>query len=88
MDARATTAFESRHITGAISVPLGEVEARLDEFPRDQAIHISCAVGARAYNAVRLLVQHGFDASLLSGGAETWFCVREERPWPTNAPAD
>jgi rhodanese-related sulfurtransferase len=38
VDARATAAFESRHITGAISVPLSEVESRLDEFPRDQEI--------------------------------------------------
>lgn len=42
VDARATTAFESRHIAGAISVPLNEVESRLDEFPRDQEIVFYC----------------------------------------------
>jgi cytoskeletal protein RodZ len=42
VDARTTTAFESRHITGAISVPLSEVESRLDEFPRDQEIVFYC----------------------------------------------
>ena len=34
-------------------------------------------VGARAYNATRLLLQRGYRASLLSGGAETWSCVRD-----------
>jgi cytoskeletal protein RodZ len=42
VDSRAATAFESRHITGAISVPLDVVESRLDEFPRDQEIVFYC----------------------------------------------
>jgi hypothetical protein len=42
VDARATAAFESRHIAGAISVPLSVVEAHLDEFPRDQEIVFYC----------------------------------------------
>jgi NADPH-dependent 2,4-dienoyl-CoA reductase/sulfur reductase-like enzyme/rhodanese-related sulfurtransferase len=88
LDVRDLNETQSSPIEADIHIPLHELRARLDELPRDQAIHISCAVGARAYNAVRLLVQHSFDASLLSGGAETWFCVREERPWPMSTPAD
>ena len=34
-------------------------------------------VGARAYNATRLLLQRGYHASLLSGGAETWCCAKD-----------
>jgi NADPH-dependent 2,4-dienoyl-CoA reductase/sulfur reductase-like enzyme/rhodanese-related sulfurtransferase len=69
-------------IAADIHIPLHQLRGRLDELPADKSIHISCAVGARAYNAVRLLTQREFDASLLSGGAETWFCVKEEHPWP------
>lgn len=42
VDARATTAFDSLHIAGAISVPLSEVESHLDEFSRDQEIVFYC----------------------------------------------
>jgi len=87
LDVREPNEIECSPIDADIHIPLHQLRVRLDELPNDQAIHISCAVGARAYNAVRLLVQHGFDASLLSGGAETWFCVREERPWPVKTPA-
>jgi NADPH-dependent 2,4-dienoyl-CoA reductase/sulfur reductase-like enzyme/rhodanese-related sulfurtransferase len=87
LDVREPNEIECSPIDADIHIPLHQLRARLDELPSDQAIHISCAVGARAYNAVRLLVQHGFDASLLSGGAETWFCVREERQWPVKTPA-
>ena len=81
LDVRDPDEVECSPMTADIRIPLHQLRARLDELPRDKAIHISCAVGARAYNATRLLIQRGFDASLLSGGAETWFCV-EERPWP------
>jgi len=60
-----------------IHIPLNDLRARCDELPKDQPVQICCAVGARAYNATRLLVQRGYDAQLLSGGAETWFCVQQ-----------
>jgi NADPH-dependent 2,4-dienoyl-CoA reductase/sulfur reductase-like enzyme/rhodanese-related sulfurtransferase len=64
-------------IPGELHIPVNELRARLDELPRDRPIHLCCAVGARAYTAVRLLVQHGFKASLMSGGASTWFCLQK-----------
>ena len=42
VDARSAAEYAERHIEGAISVPLSEVEARLDEFPRDQEIVFYC----------------------------------------------
>ena len=38
VDARSAGEYAQRHIPGSISVPLAEVQARLDEFPRDQEI--------------------------------------------------
>jgi len=61
-------------------IPLNDLRSRLDELPKNQPINVSCAVGARAYNAVRLLMQHGFNASLLSGGASAWFCINGKYP--------
>ena len=38
VDARSADQYAAHHIPGAISVPLPQVEARLDEFPRDKEI--------------------------------------------------
>ncbi len=56
-------------------IPLNELRDRLEELNRDTPIHVSCAVGARANNAVRLLNHRGFDASLLPGGTLTLACL-------------
>jgi rhodanese-related sulfurtransferase len=42
VDSRSLAEFERRHIAGAISVPLREVPARLDELPRDKDIVFYC----------------------------------------------
>jgi rhodanese-related sulfurtransferase len=55
-----------------VHIPLNELRDRQDSLPRDKDIHVFCAVGARAYNAVRLLQNLGFRASLLSGGEQTF----------------
>lgn len=58
--------------TETLHIPLDKLRERQDELPKDREIHVSCAVGARAYNAVRLLHNLGYRASLLSGGEKTF----------------
>lgn len=77
LDVRDDDEIACKPIQGEMHIPINQLRNRMNELPKDRPIHICCAVGARAYNASRLLVQHGFDASLLSGGAETWFCVEK-----------
>lgn len=77
LDVRDPDEIECGPIPADIRIPLNQLRQRLDDLPKERPIQICCAVGARAYNATRLLTQHGFNTSLLSGGAETWFCVRE-----------
>ena len=72
LDVRDPDEFEAGHIPGARNLPLHELRARLGELPRDTAIQAYCKVGQRAYNAVRLLAQHGFRAGDLSGGYLTY----------------
>ncbi|MBF0256292.1 MAG: FAD-dependent oxidoreductase [Gammaproteobacteria bacterium] len=76
LDVRDADEVSCDPIPGELHIPVNELRARLHELPKDRSIHVCCAVGARAYTAVRLLMQHGFDASLMSGGANTWFCVQ------------
>lgn len=72
LDVREPDEFARDHIEGSINIPLGELRRRLAELPRDREIWVSCAVGQRAYYALRLLLQHGFRARLLSGGYLTY----------------
>ncbi len=53
---------------GAVNIPLDQLRARLDELPRDRAIHVICRSGQRAYYATRILLQNGFNARNISGG--------------------
>jgi hypothetical protein len=43
VDARPLSSFESGHIKGAISLPVGDVVTRLSEVPRDKVLIIYCA---------------------------------------------
>lgn len=53
----------------SVHIPHGELRTRLSELPRDKEICVYCAVGVRAYNAARILQQHGFaNVTIAAGG--------------------
>ncbi len=68
LDVRDEDEFAEGHATGAVNIPLPQLRDRLAELPKDKTLHTYCGVGQRAYYAVRLLAQHGFDARDISGG--------------------
>jgi len=75
IDVREPKEVETARIEGALWIPLGELEARLDELEslRNQAVVVHCHHGVRSAKAVRLLLAHGFArAENLDGGIEAW----------------
>jgi adenylyltransferase/sulfurtransferase len=75
IDVREPKEVETARIEGALWIPLGDLEARLDELEsmRNQAIVVHCHHGVRSAKAVRLLLAHGFArAENLDGGIEAW----------------
>jgi NADPH-dependent 2,4-dienoyl-CoA reductase/sulfur reductase-like enzyme/rhodanese-related sulfurtransferase len=68
LDVRDEDEFSEGHAAGAVNVPLPQLRERLDELPKDQTLHIYCGVGQRAYYAVRMLSQRGYDVRDISGG--------------------
>jgi len=68
LDVRDEYEFAEGHAEGALNIPLPQLRDRLTELPEAKALHVYCGVGQRAYYAVRLLLQHGFDARDISGG--------------------
>jgi rhodanese-related sulfurtransferase len=68
LDVRDEDEFAESHANGAMNLPLPQLRDRLLELPENKVLHVYCGVGQRAYYAVRLLLQHGFDARDISGG--------------------
>ena len=58
---------------GALLIPLGELEARMGEVPRDRPIVVYCRSGERSLTAARSLAEAGFeDVANLAGGMLAW----------------
>ncbi|WP_462323919.1 rhodanese-like domain-containing protein [Desulfoplanes sp.] len=55
VDVRQPGEYQAGHIPGAVLIPLGEIEERLDEFGVDQDFLLYCRSGARSKAAANLL---------------------------------
>ena len=54
-------------------VPLGDIQIRMDEFPKDKDIIIGCRSGKRSMNACMFLVMNGYSrVKNLEGGIMGW----------------
>lgn len=79
LDVREVSEYELGHVDGAVNIPLGQLRSRIGEVPKDRTVIVYCQVGLRAYIAVRILKQHGYDNVLnLSGGWRTYRAITED----------
>lgn len=60
LDVREPAEYAFRHIPGAKSIPMGQLEKRIGELNRDDEIHIICRTGNRSDLAAQLLAKNGF----------------------------
>ena len=58
---------ETGTVPGALRIPIDELEARLDELPRDQPYITACNGGGRGKRAAELLAQNGFQVKGSAG---------------------
>jgi rhodanese-related sulfurtransferase len=68
LDVREPVELAVEHVPDAVNIPIAQLRARLGELPQDREIRVICRSGQRAYYATRILLQEGFDASVISGG--------------------
>lgn len=69
VDVRTVGEFASGHFPGALHIPVDQIGARLEELgPRDQAIVLYCASGARSGRALRMLESAGYQNVINAGG--------------------
>jgi len=73
IDVREPYEWEMGHIDGARLIPLGQIERRLNEIPRDRDVVLYCQMGGRSARALEVLRGAGFArAKHLRGGYAAW----------------
>jgi hydroxyacylglutathione hydrolase len=73
LDVREPEEWFEAHVPGAQHVPMRQVAQRLDEIPRDRAVAVTCAGGARSSLVGSLLLSRGFtDLVNVWGGMTAW----------------
>jgi rhodanese-related sulfurtransferase len=76
LDVRQPEEFRSGHIAGAKLIPLGELDRRLSEVPRDREVVCICASGHRSVPAASTLLAAGYTASSMKNGMIAWQMAR------------
>ena len=68
LDVRLAKEFAFSRLPKSINIPLHEVRIRLDELDKNKHYICCCSTGRRSSAAAFLLVQRGYNASVLNGG--------------------
>jgi rhodanese-related sulfurtransferase len=81
LDVREPWEYQDGHVPGAQLIPLGELEQRLNEVPRDRPILAICHSGQRSLAAAGYLLHLGYvSVSNVDGGTAAWI----ERGYPVD----
>jgi rhodanese-related sulfurtransferase len=74
LDVRPAEEFAAGHLPGAVSIPLAELERRLEQLPKDREVVAYCRgpYCAFAPEAVAVLRQRGYRATQLEDGLPEW----------------
>jgi rhodanese-related sulfurtransferase len=74
LDVRPPEEYRAGHIPGAVSIPLGELEARLGELPKKREVVAYCRgpYCVMAIDAVAVLRSAGFRARRMEQGVADW----------------
>ncbi|HEY5757153.1 MAG TPA: molybdopterin-synthase adenylyltransferase MoeB [Steroidobacter sp.] len=73
VDVRSPKEFGVSHLPGAVNIPVGDVQQRLAELPRDQPVVFICRSGARSMTASAIATRAGLgNLAHLEGGLLGW----------------
>ena len=79
LDVRGEGEWKGGHLPGSLNLPVGSLDERIGEIPRDRPIIVHCQTGARAAIAASLLRARDFtDVRLFPGGFSEWHAVGRE----------
>jgi len=72
LDIREADEWDAGHAPEAVWIPMGELQGRSGELPRDQRIVTICRTGSRSRAVTDALVAAGYDAVNVDGGMRAW----------------
>jgi glyoxylase-like metal-dependent hydrolase (beta-lactamase superfamily II) len=72
LDVREPDEVADWQIPHVHNIPLGQLESRVDEVPRDRHIVVICAKGERALRGAEILAGHAVASRVLDGGMSAW----------------
>jgi len=76
LDVRQPEEWNEYHAPDTTLIPLGELESRVDELPRDKTIVVVCRSGNRSQQGRDILLNAGFEnVTSMAGGLSTWQSV-------------
>ncbi|MEV2272794.1 rhodanese-like domain-containing protein [Nonomuraea africana] len=86
LDVREQGEWVAGHAPEAVHIPLGELQARVEEVPADQPVYVVCRVGGRSAHAAAWLNHIGRDAVNVGGGMQSWELARKPMVSETGQP--
>jgi hydroxyacylglutathione hydrolase len=72
LDVRGSDEWDHGHIPGAIHIPLGSLQSRLDEIPGNGEIAVHCQGGTRSAIAASILQRNGISVANVIDGFREW----------------
>lgn len=73
LDVRTPEEWNESHVDGAVLIPLSELDARVNEIPKDQDVLIICRSGNRSSSARDILRGYGLSRTTsINGGINAW----------------
>ena len=73
LDVREPSEWNDAHIADATLIPLGELQSRVNELPRDKEIVVVCRSGNRSAQGRDILLKSGFtEVTSMAGGLNQW----------------
>jgi RND superfamily putative drug exporter len=79
LDVREDWEYKRGRVPGAISIPLGQLMAKVAGLPKDKPYAVICESGSRSQSATDYLLSQGFEGAVsVKGGTGAW--ARSNRP--------
>ena len=72
VDVRTPAEFQAGHLTGAINIPVDQMEARIGEIPSSRSVVLYCASGLRSSAAAGKLRRAGRTEVFNLGAMSRW----------------
>ncbi len=72
IDVRTKEEYDEKHITGAVNIPLAEIEKGNINYDKDTAIIVYCRSGNRSATAAKELITLGYTSIYDLGSINNW----------------